>query len=731
VPNPRLLFALEQLQPSDWRVFENFAAEFNAVDYPSLRTTASASGDKGRDGQLVIPDEESKTMFQYSVAHDWKSKIQDTIATLKANFSGVNRLIYCTNQSIGPAADEMVEGLRKTGYGLDIRDASWFVDREFLHPQREIASQELFERVALPILQARGIADRVAKALPSEDGRVALLHLSLEGIDQGSDKGLTKSSFEALVRSALHDSSAEHPISLADIRQTVHALVPVGDHRQIDAQVDGALSRLTVRNGPVKRVGTTQEFHLSHSESVRLHESTASFLLDEQEMLEELLAAVRSAAPEISTSDAQSCAESLRGALDELLFSRGELFATASLTGDLHLMGAQAVEEALGDLSVGNLSTAELAGIVVDLLESPGRAVGKHLRRLADGYTLYSFLRQTPDVQKVVLKVFQGGDVWLDTNVVLPLIVETLASDDGERPFTDLLRGARDAGVRLYVTGGIVEEILSHLQRSLQFARTISDDWYGQVPFVYAGYALAGLGRNFFVTWLEEFRGSETPSEDIATFLLEFGIELRSLEVEATSADPNLRAAVQEFWLSAHDRRKARRGVEIDPLTALRLANHDVENSLGVIQLRAGSAMGPMGFTSWWLTLDREAYRLEAALASAVEGDPPRSPALSPDFLVELLRLGPMRSALERDLKIRMPVIATIGRFVDVPIQLVELADKIRKDSSGLHERVIARKVRDGVNAARWRLGAVSRLGVGGLGAVMASDPEAIVDLEH
>src|SRR5665647_3414603 len=125
MPNERLTLALEMMGPGDWLTFERFAAEFNAVEFPSLRTTAAFAGDKGRDGQLFRPNEDVTTVFQYSVTQSWASKIRDTRATLGKTTPSATRLIYCTNQAIGPAADDLVAELRKDGIALDIRDRSW------------------------------------------------------------------------------------------------------------------------------------------------------------------------------------------------------------------------------------------------------------------------------------------------------------------------------------------------------------------------------------------------------------------------------------------------------------------------------------------------------------------------------------------------------------------------------------------------------------------------------
>ncbi|WP_291043258.1 hypothetical protein, partial [Herbiconiux sp.] len=40
-----------------------------------FRTTASPSGDGGRDGELYAVEDESTVMFQFSVTTEWRSKI--------------------------------------------------------------------------------------------------------------------------------------------------------------------------------------------------------------------------------------------------------------------------------------------------------------------------------------------------------------------------------------------------------------------------------------------------------------------------------------------------------------------------------------------------------------------------------------------------------------------------------------------------------------------------------
>lgn len=714
MPSERLALALEVMQPGDWLSFERFAAEFLAVEFPSLRTTASAGGDRGRDGELYTAAEEPKTVFQYSVSQDWKAKIKATVKVLAETMPTITRLVYCTNQLIGPAADDLKEELRRQTLSLDVRDRSWFVDRELTYPQRAAASDELAQRFVAPLLAARGVAERVAPTLDNHEARLALLHLTLEGYDQSSEKGLTKSCFESLVLAALHDSKAEKVRDLSDIIDVVGQSAPTAEAGQLQAQVEGALKRLSVRGGPVKQVGKSSSYHLSFEEQSRSAERTTRFLLQQSQVDQEFQAVLQQLDV---PGDKVETAAALRRGLETVLLRRGERFASAMTTGQPSHVDAEEVLVALTEAGtpLTNIGRTAAAEVILEILENPTTATAQHLRRIADGYTLFAFLRQTADVQKVVLQIFSEGDVWLDTTAVLPLLAETLLVDPAERHFTVLLQAAREAGLRLFVTDGIVEEVERHINRCLTYARMSSGDWQGRVPFLYAAYTLTGRGRGNFATWLDEFRGSQTPEEDVKEFLHDlFRIENRNLIAEAAAAPDELRAAVQEIWHAAHEKRRGRgpAGGDLTPAIALRLVAHDVENCVGVMQLRRQSPSSPMGYRAWWLTLDRVAFRLREELGKRIAGQVPPSPALSPDFLTELLRLGPLRVAIERESHVTLPVVLDISRFESLPKRLIDLADQVRRDAEGQSERLIQRKVKEALNDARWRVGPQAQGGI-------------------
>lgn len=702
----RLRLALKTLDAGDWRLFEEFAADFLAVEYPSLRTMAAPQGDKGRDGQLFIPDEQPTDMVQYSVTHEWKSKINQTLKRLAENFQNVRRLIYATNQEIGPAADELVSTtMKEKGVIIDIRDASWFLERRETSSQRASASESLCEKIVDPLLRKENISTQVGLALDEQEARLGLLHLSLQNQDEATEKGLTRESFESLTLSALHDSSPENLLSRKEVHDRVSSFLPAGHEQQVDAQVDGALLRLSGKKGRVKHHRNEDAFCLAHDERKRLSERTAEFVQGEQLLEEQLIEAV-----EFYTGDAvpeknrASMGAELRASLEWLLLKRGEAFAEAVRTGEMSHADREGVEQLLRDEPVRKqhkLQTQIVADVLAHVLDAPAEEVKTHLRRLADGYTLFSFLRQTPDVQKVVVSLFSEGDFWVDTSVILPLIAETLIEDPSQRHYTTIFRAASDAGIRLFVTDGIIEEVERHLNRCLQFSRTEVRQWNGGVPFLYAAYTLSGRARSGFIEWVEDFRGTTRPVEDVRIYLEEeLSIRNKNLIEEAESAPIELRAAVQEVWNEAHEKRRKQQSSEWDPVITQRLVAHDVETTVGIIELRSRNASSPMGHRYWLVTLDKVAFRLKWELSSRLN-EAPSSPVLSPDFLSQFLRLGPLRTAIEREQRVNMPLLVDVSKYDYLPKSLVELADSLRGQLSGKSERLIRRGIRDSLDKMR------------------------------
>lgn len=710
----RFELALEQLKPQSWAFFEELSSDFLAADFDALRTVATPTGDEGRDATLFSPEGEDTVLIQYSVASDWRSKINATLRRISVKHPQASVLIYMSNQLIGAGGDDLKKTVRqKYKLQLDIRDRSWFVERRASNRQREVSAERLAERIVDPFLKSKKVISSKALSLTAPEEQAAFVYLTLQFENEEQTRGLTKLCFEALVRSVLRHTHQSNRLGRAAIHSGILSLLPNHDKGLVVQQVDSALLRLNKRF--IRHHTNVDEFCLTHQEILRLAAQLALRESAERAFDQELRTMI---AEHLSGSGAtvtilDDVAVRTRRILDRFLHGRGTQFVSAIRTGkmpqpDLEEIRRLVLEDISAQKPKGHVPAVidTVTAVVEDVLEQPGPATQSYLKPIAESHTLYAFLLETPDVQAAVTKIFAEGDIWLDTSLVLPLIAEDLIEEE-HRLYTHLLRAARDAGLKLFVTYGVLEELESHTRRCITCSQADFKRWKGNVPFLYSIYLLTGAKPQAFMNWLESFRGTERPQDDIAEFLAEeFGIQVAALEPELTVVPEDLRLAVQGIWQRAHERRRAQYKTDIDDLTIIRLTAHDVENYVGVLAKRTREREAPLGFTSWWLTLDRTAYSLAEELEKWIHPPYPSNPVLSPDFLVNYLSLSPARSSSRK-----VPFALAHFSTDVIPGEFLEIVEEVHSQMDTLKPRVLRRKLRDRLEAAKQRLGPIAEGG--------------------
>ena len=719
--------ALSSIEGTRWRSFEELANVFLAEEFQSLRPMSTPGGDDGMDALLFRPVDGSDVILQFSLRKDWDAKIRQTCSRLKKTTPDVGVLVYATNQIVGAAANDLKRKIRQEQQiFLDIRDQEWFLTSR----NSSAARQAEAERFSEPFREAnRGSSiERQAQALDDLEAKAAFVYLGLQWQDDTREKGLTKVCFEAIVRSVLRDTDPGNRMARQEIKQQVATLLPAQHYETRDQQVDGALKRLS--KVFIRHHQKVDEFCLTWDERKRLAERLSSVDEHNNALERELRAMASRLADEdgadLSPEGLDEAVLRCRSVLERVLLDRGAVFAEAVVHDRGTGIRFEDVEAVVYADFVANptktlVEPRIVAAAVVSLMADPPDDVRAYLRNLADTYTLFAFMRETPDVQSAVVKIFAEGDIWLDASVVLPLFAEDLL-DEGSRSHGLMLGAAREAGLRLYVTPGVVQELATHVTRSRgYYAALARGEAHGSEPFLLSAWRLSGSCQEF-MSWLETFCGPHRKEDDIADYLsAEFGIQEQSLEEDLARADPELVAQVGEIWHEARDRKdelREKNGLPpMDSGTRALLVGHDVENYVGVQMRRQArnERRSAFGFKSWGLTLDGTAFRLARQLEDRLGRRPDPSPAISPDFMLNYLAIGPVRARLRRKTEAALPLMLNMSILDAVPKDLLELSDALRKELSDLKPHVVRRKIRDTLDEARLLMGEHARAGTQGL----------------
>lgn len=703
----RLAFALENLSEDQWKEFEVFVGAYMASEFEGFRRTGG-TGDLGRDGALFETEYEG-VIIQTSVAKDWRAKINATVTRLNEAGLRLSQLVYCTNQDVGPRADGLKRELRGIGIALDVRDGSYFVDRREESDGTRASAETLERLVVDPLLPATEGLTRNS-GITEPDLRAGLLYLELQLHDSAGDRGLTKLSYDAIVLSTLSGTGPESRMTRAEIRDRILKSFPGHGRDRTEDLVSAALERLRKK----KRITIDvkhDSFALHYSERVALVDKAAAISDERRAFRNDLQLLLLRTAEELEFAEGVAREEAvldvLEAVFEDLLHQQGNEFAEAVRS---HRAAAKRVEVfdiarrvvALRESALEPLirktphvltDYAELAAeVVTGALVAPSPAIQSYLRGLADAYTLLAFLQDTPDVQRAVSTLFSRGRLICDTYVLLPCLVESVLPRE-QRRYTNLLSVAREAGMTLEVTDGVLNEIERHLSGSLMCSRTPRGQWRSRVPLVlrmWREFKGSGAGLPDFI----ETVVGDRPLDDIAGFLeSEVGVGRVNLTSARLALPEKDRWQFAEIWREL----KAKQRPELDEQALDILLSHDTEMYLGVLGLRTREKSDVFGYEAWWLTGDSTAFWIGGdARRQGIEFR--SNPTMHPNFLSNLLGIGPSRTQLGREAKRLLPVAISVRRQGWGLDELSDAADSIRSRYADKPEYYIRRKTRESMD---------------------------------
>lgn len=720
--NRKLLeLALERLKPSDWESFEEFCSQYLASDYPELRTMASPSGDGGRDAELFSAGEASSVVFQYSVTSDWKTKIKKTVERIATTKPDARFLIYMSNHTIGAQADDLRTSLMANGLSLDVRDKNWFLERLEHDDKKLRAATGLVERFAYPYLEGKEIIEKKHPALSDQESKAALIYLGMQWEDENREKGLTKLAFEALIRAALRKTNSDNRLKREEIYNSIESYLPSAEPDKLKIYIDSALKRLEKKC--IKHWMKDDEFCLSYEETERLKLRLADLECEESafnSIVTEYVNLVCEESNKFTLLEKEDIANRVKRIVDEFLLKSGELFALNVVTGNIVKIDIENLKDVIfSDItkyppkkSISANLPPILMETINEILLSSSEVVRKHLRALSDSYTLFAFLRETPDVQAATKKIFSHGNIWLDTTVILPLIIEALTPNDIDKRYTNIFSALRDSGAKLFVTDGVIQELLHHIKISEACSKCQINEWKGRVPFVFYHYTELGYSPVEFKSWTNLLRGNERPEDDISEYLeFNFGIQVSPLHDVTVSVDTTIKYCVQRLWSDAHEKRRSTKDGEDqeNSITSILIKN-DVDSYLGIVALRSKENGSELGYKHWWLTIDSIAWKIRDAIKDELKDKTPPSPLMSIDFLINNLAFGSFRSHIGKITEQMLPVMVDLELSEAVPREIIETAERIRQENIGVPDYIIKRKVRDACDKTKRRIGTITKL---------------------
>src|ERR1051325_4308356 len=718
ISNERLSFAFDQLTPEDGGEFERFVNSFLILEIPSLRPVAGMH-DGAMDAFVYQVGEEIYVFLQSSVTKDWSGKINRTITALIENGNKVRELIYCTNQPIIQKTAILRTELRQRGISLDVRDRSYFLASANATDKQTSVCEEFAKKFVNPILAAKRIEKGMEVVLTDSEERTALVFLDLSLRNRLSEMALTKVAFDSLVTFALRDSSQKCTKSAPEILVAVERILPSQDKARIALLTDNAIERLLHRE-EIKKAKRTGGFFLSAPTAVSVNERIISFASEKASLQEEIAGILRRLGTENGIDypyESETLATDVVTILNYYFGTQGRVAAQAMAKGSEYvrlfsnaydLTQSALREKKAGLLGIKALSEEQYLDLVPLAIESmvraPSNLARNYFRNLADAYMLTFFLQETPDVQKTVSKILLSGRLIVDTSYLVPCLAET-ALPDSERVFTGLLRSASAAGITLFVTDSVINEIITHLKRvrfSYSQRSSAPTDFGGTFAseiteiLLIRAFLKAKKENRFasFDEFIYQFIGDQDPRSDIIdTLKTLFGIEYNDFAGDFKKIDKELAEKLIYEWKAARNRR-----ADMDENAFNILIRHDVNAYLLVQQLRASEQTShKYGYSSWWLTLVRTAYRIQKRVekANQIQFPTPVTSCMSPEFLLRFVSIMPRKEGVADYLGESLPLSIELAGLGLIPADLREAATKALQVSADAPQYVQRRKIKE------------------------------------
>jgi hypothetical protein len=701
----RIKLALEQLSSVDGHLFESFANESLAGEYPNLRPIAGLH-DEGRDAFLFKPDDEPNTFVQHSVTTGISKKISQTIDTLKQNGHKVTILIYCTPHSFNRTeeAKELKKKFRKDGISVDIRDREDFIARANETDSATAAAENLSKLKVDPLLAESMVSKGSSLLLTSaqESAILAYFQISFDGED--SDKSVTRLALESLVMWALRQATPEAPLSRAELHKEVARFCPGTDNNVLADRINGILERWNRKKVKhhQKLDAFTLEFVLREANRTRFE----ALAVELTEVKEVATAVAENAIKDLKIdypTDASAVGADAFSICQAYLYHQSMAAAKAldglsffsSDTATLVEIAEQTYQTKQPQLKCAQLTLEKFMDCVPvtaqRILESSNVSIKRQLTRIADAYCLLFALRQVDDIQDALRRFAGGLCILLDTSILVPCLCEIHRPKE-EKRMTNLLGYVRQLGATLYVTDECVTELMHTIRTSENVyeghVRYGSSTAHSELATEY----LKSARHKFKSYWefVQQFVGTQ-PEQDLRLLITE-ELQFKFEEFKQERDKINL-GELSDIFAVWKARRKRR--AEEDETVLDGLIHNDARSLLLTCVLRSTQTSADAKYRQkwWWLTRDRNAYAVDESRRKP--GEP--SVCISPDFLFRYMTMLPTKAGLGLERGKLAPMAIEVASLGFVPEEVTAQVSKAVNDTTAMLPYMRIRKIREGL----------------------------------
>lgn len=674
-------FAINQID--DGFVFEGFALSFLSATLGHDFIPVGGIKDRGIDGLEYIFNKKglSKNIYQLSTEHNSEKKIESSIQKLIDNKISFDSFIYVTNrivQNKDLLIDKLFEHFK---IHINIYDQNWFAGyanesgatinayytfidshlHEFSKPGKSYAVINLTNDSRLFVFLRQQLETKRTDLKLDDLLADTLILFGLEGTDP--DKSIFKTKDE-LFESIKEYIKFDPKILDETIEKRLGALSTKPRKINYHSQKEGYClpfdTRLEIHNRNLADNQLLEMFYLQTSEVIK------KYFIEKDVIVRDL-------------------SKLIDETVHRIFYQQGLEFSNYILHGkseqviekDLQDVINRVVDEsAVIDKNKELVKTALLMAIR-DIVYNGTFEQKKYFKSLSNTYMMMFLLQWNPQIAAYFETMASKMAVYVCTSILIPAFSEYYLAPENKRHW-NLLKGAKQAGIRLYISDAIIDELKHHFYMLMNkyenlfekseniYLNSESEILYIDEIMIRAYFYAKAQKKVFnFNDFISNFIDPDlkTVKEDLIGYLKsEFGISYFTDEALKITISEEEHTQLSERLQGNKSPKKAETDSKII-LSIYKLREKNNETSSG----------GIFGYRTWWLSKDSTTYK---AVSQLFGEKYPVSCYIRPDFLYNYIALAPKKHEVDALYKEVFPSLLGVNLGFHLPQEVTDFVQE-------------------------------------------------------
>lgn len=674
-------FAMNQI--NDGFVFEKFGLSFLGATLGYNFIPVGGVKDKGIDGLEYTFGRNGyeKNIYQLSTELAYETKLENSIQKLIDNKIEFDSITYVTNR-VFLNKDSIIDRLfDKYKKHLNIFDQNWLISYAN-HSEATVNAYYTFIDSYLHEFSKPG-KSYVVSDLANDSRLFVFLRQQLES--QRNDLKLDDLLADTLILFGLEGTDPDKEIlkTKSELFNSIRKYVKF-DPKILDETIDKRLSVLSTKPRKIKYHTQKEGFCLPYDTRLEIQNRN---LADEQ-LLDSFYSQTASIIKKYF-KDEDVVVRDLSKLIDEtihkIFYQQGLEFSNYILHGksqhviekDLQEIISRVVDESsVVDKNKEAVKTALLMAIR-DIVYNGTTEQKKYLKSLSNTYMMMFLLQWNPQIATYFESMASKMIVYVCTSILVPVLSEYYLLPENRRHW-NLIKGAQQAGIRLYISDAIIDELKHHFymitnkyesifrQNEQIYLNSETETLYIDEIIIRAYFYAKAKKKVFtFEDFISNFIDPDlkTVKDDLIGYLKsEFGITYfndESLKIKISEEEHiKLTERLQE---NKSPKRAATDSKIILSIYKLREKNNETATS------------GIFGYKTWWLSKDSTTYKA----VSDVFGDKyPVSCYLRPDFLYNHIALAPKKHEIDALYKEVFPSLLGVNLSFHLPSEVTDFVQE-------------------------------------------------------